>query len=121
MAEAITPKRIRDAMEAVPGLTLPTSLTDSMLREIIRGKTAHVMAKRGVEVLPDAGTDTRDLVDDAVRNLCILDVKRMLRPDEGDYLRALSEEQRLIERGLDIVETSSPDSGYRFDVVGGVD
>lgn len=118
MAKAITASDVRDALEEVSGLTLPSTLTDPKIETVVQRKTAHVLSLRGLTSLPDAGQE-RDLVDDAVLDLVVINIKRMLRPSNADFIKALNEEQKLIERDLRIVEETSEETGFRFDVVGG--
>lgn len=120
MANAVTASEVRDALEAVPGLTLPATLTDTKIDTIVQRKTSVVLTLRGATALPTAGQE-RDLIDNAVIDLAVIHIKRLLRPDSPEMMRALVDEERLIKRDLEVVESSSPEAGFRFDVIGGAE
>lgn len=118
-AVALTPQDIRDHLEAVPGLRFPDELKDAKLRAVIQRKTAHVLRCRGIDALPRKDSQERDIINDAVLALVTIEIKRYLRPDEPEFLRALIEEEKLVNRQVSIVESTSRISGFRFQLIGG--
>jgi hypothetical protein len=115
---AIVVQEARDYLESIPGLTLPPTFTNPKLEAIATRKTAIGLGWMGLTALPSAGP-ALDRLADAVLRLTSIEVRRALRPDDRDMQATLNEEERAVQTSLEVLERTSPVSGFRFDVVGG--
>lgn len=119
--EAITETEVREQLEKFRDLDLPESVTRGMIERIIRRKTALVMTSAGLSSLPSQGSQKRELVNNFVASLTIIEVRRMMAAGDVDLLRALSEEERRVSADMKLLEETSETAGYRFDVIGGAE
>lgn len=119
MPAAVTETEVRDALEAIPGLALPGTMTNPKILDIITRKTAVGLGFMGLTDLPLAGVSL-DRLKDAVVNMSIIQVRRYLRPDDAQYLSALNGEERgILEALRQNLEDTSEHTGTWFSVVGG--
>lgn len=115
--EAITAKEVREVIWDSMGVKPPDALTDNHIEQVIRRKTATCLSIRALSSLPAVGSQERELVNDGVLSLSVIELKRR-KVSSVEERRVLAEEEKLALQKLELLEQSSA-SNARFDVVGG--
>lgn len=119
MPQAITAQDVRNILENHPGLSFPSDLTDSILEDQIQEETAVALTKAGLTSLPSSGTVRRDVINGAVKKRVCIWTIRWMQPSDEELQDAMNTLDKIISTDLDLLETSSPESGFLFRVSGG--
>lgn len=109
-ASPVTAAALREALSTYANLELPGALTDPKMQEVLDRKAGVALRLMGGSVEDDG--PGADAYADAVLNLAIIEVKRMLRGDDPALMSALNSEERLIQEGLQVVKGTG--GGSRF-------
>lgn len=88
MPEAITAQDVRDAIETVPNMSLPSGVTDDLLRDQIRRKTGRVLTKMGRDGVPTS-EPAQGAVEDAVLQLVVNQIVSWTDPSDADLQEAI--------------------------------
>lgn len=104
MAQAITASTVRDSLGDVANITIPSTLTDTIIDDSITRWTGWAMVEVNIRNLNQLGTEERDAFDQVVLDLVLASLRKALRPDDEEMH---GEMRRAKESAQDDLETLS--------------
>lgn len=89
MAKAIDASDVRDALETVPNMSLPSGVDDPILEDQIRRKTGRVLSEMGRDEVPTEEPE-KGAVEDAVLQLVVNQVASWTNLSDSELQEAIA-------------------------------